>query len=177
MKTLICVSTIWLVFFILGASPVQSQTQVIQGYTLIRGVTGTSVCMGRWIPSSDVALPGYCDGQMVDVNYLSAISSKQSADRLEDLLFALTSIDQKLAVNNGQLQKLIEATVDTKNSIDQQVSQVSKLLHEAIKERFDALPDEILSNDLFKEQIIKLKEDILKEVEKYYLKRPQSSKK
>jgi hypothetical protein len=175
MKTLICVTTILLVFFIQGASSVRAQTQVIQGYTFVRGGTGTSVCLGRWIPSSDVALPGVCEGQMVDVNQLAAISSKQSADRLEDLIYALSSIDQKLAVNNDQIQKLIEVTINTKNSIDEQVRQVNELLSEAITERFDALPEEILSNDKFKEEITKLKEDILKEVEKYYLKRPKSS--
>jgi hypothetical protein len=175
MKTLICVTTILLVFFIPGASSVRAQTQVIQGYTFVRGVTGTSICLGRWIPSSDVALPGACEGQMVDVDYLAAISAKQSADKLDNLLFALSSIDQKLAVNNDQIQKLIEVTVNTKNSIDEQVRQVSELLSEAITERFDALPEEIMSNDKFKEEITKLKEDILKEVEKYYLKRSKSS--
>ncbi len=181
MKTLICVTTIWLVFFIVGASSVQSQTQVFGGYTFIRGGTGTSVCLGRWVPSRDVALPGVCEGQMVDVDQLAAVSAKLSVDRLDQLLIALTSIDQKLDVNNYQIQRLIEVTVETKTSIDQQVRQVSELLRDAIIERFDvlfdALPGEILSNDLFKEELIKLKEDILKEVEKHYLKQPKTSTK
>jgi len=181
MKTLICVTTICLVFFIVGASSVQSQTQVFGGYTFIRGGTGTSVCLGKWIPSRDVALPGVCEGQIIDVDHLAAISAKMSADRLDQLLIALTSIDKKLDINNYQTQQLIEATVDTKTSIDRQVRQVSELLREAIIERFDvlfdALPEEILSNDLFKEELTKLKEDILKEVEKHYLKRPKPSTK
>ncbi|OGW38752.1 MAG: hypothetical protein A2Y97_05880 [Nitrospirae bacterium RBG_13_39_12] len=172
MKTLICVITICLVFFVVGASSVQSQTQVFQGYTFVRGGTGTNICLGTWVPSRDISLPGVCEGQMVDVDQLAAISTKQSADRLEQMLFALSSIDQKLSFNNDQIQKLIEVTVDTKTSIDQQVSQVSELLSEAIIERFDVLPEEILSNDKFKKEIVKLKEDILKEVEKHYLKRP-----
>ena len=43
MKTLICVTTIGLVFFIVGVSSVQSQTQVVEGYTFIRGASGTQV--------------------------------------------------------------------------------------------------------------------------------------
>jgi hypothetical protein len=42
------------------------------------------------------------------------------------------------------------------------------MLREMITRRFDALPGEILANDQFKEEITKLKEDILKEVEKRY---------
>jgi hypothetical protein len=168
MKTLICITTIWLVFFIVGASSVQSQTQVVEGYTFIRGGTGPQVCLGRWVPPKDVALPGVCEGQVVGVDQLTAISTRLSADRLDQLLLALTSIDQKLAVNNDQLKRLIEATVNTQTSIDQQVRQVSEFLRETITKRFDALPEEILANDLFKEELTKLKEDILKEVEKHY---------
>ena len=175
MKTLICITTIWLVFFIVGAPSVQSQTQVVEGYTFIRGGTGPQVCLGRWIPPKDVALPGVCEGQVVGVDQLTAISTRLSADRLDQLLLTLTSIDQKLSVNNDQLKRLIEATVNTQTSIDQQVRQVSEFLRETITKRFDALPEEILSNDLFKEEITKLKEDILKEVEKHYSTRPPPS--
>jgi hypothetical protein len=175
MKTLICITAIWLVFFIAGVSSVQSQTEMVEGYTFIRGATGPQVCLGRWVPSKDVALPGVCEGQIVDVAQLTAISARLSADRLNQILFALASIDQKLAVNNDQIKRLIEATVNTQTSIDQQVGQVSELLHDAITKRFDALPEEILANDLFKEELTKLKEDILKEVEKHYSKQPKPS--
>jgi hypothetical protein len=175
MKTLICITAVWLVFFIAGVSSVQSQTEMVEGYTFIRGATGPQVCLGRWVPSKDVALPGVCEGQIVDVAQLTAISARLSADRLNQILFALASIDQKLAVNNDQIKRLIEATVNTQTSIDQQVGQVSELLHDAITKRFDALPEEILANDLFKEELTKLKEDILKEVEKHYSKQPKPS--
>jgi hypothetical protein len=175
MKTLICVATIGLVFFIMCASSVQSQTQVVEGYTFIRGATGTQVCLGRWVPPRDVALPGVCEGQIVDVTQLTAISARLTADRLDQILLALASLDQKLAINNDQVKQLIEANVKTQTSIDQQVKQVSDLLRETLTKRFDALPEEILANDLFKEEIEKLKEDILKEVEKYYSRKPISS--
>jgi hypothetical protein len=175
MKTLICATTIWLVFFIAGVSSVQSQTEMLEGYTFIRGATGPQVCLGRWIPSRDVTLPGVCDGQIVDVAQLTAISARLSADRLNQIVLVLTEIDQKLADNNNQINRLIEATVNTQTAIDQQVGQVSELLHDAITKRFDALPEEILANDSFKEELTKLKEDILKEVEKHYTKQPKSS--
>jgi len=175
MKTLVCVVIIGILFSIVGVSSVQSQTQEVDGYTLIRGPLGTSVCLGRWVPSRDIALPGVCEGQMVDVTQLTAISSKVTADRLDQMLLALASLDQKLATNNDLLKQLIETNVKTQTSIDQQVRQVSDLLRETITSRFDALPEEILANDLFKKEIEKLKEDILKEVEKHYLKQPASS--
>lgn len=177
MKTLICVTAIWLMFSFAGVSSVQSQTQAVEGYTVVRGLSGTSICLGRWLPSRDVALPGVCEGQMVDPDQLTAVSAKLSADRLDQLLLAIASIDQKLSVNNDQIKRLIDATVNTQTSIDQQVRQVSELLHETISRRFDALPEEILSNELFREEITKLKEDILKEIENRYPARPAPSTK
>jgi hypothetical protein len=172
MKTLTCVITVGLILFILGASLAQSQTQELEGYTLVRGPSGTLVCLGRWVPSRDVALPGVCEGQLVDINQLTAVSARLTADRLDQMLLALASLDQKLAINNDQIKQLIESTVKTQTSIDQQVSQVSDLLSEVITERFDALPEKILANDSFKKELETLKEDILKEVEKHYTKRP-----
>jgi hypothetical protein len=172
MRTLICVISVGLVFFIVGASQVLSETQELDGYTLIRGTSGTVVCLGRWVPSRDVALSGTCEGQVVDVNQLSAVSSRLTADRLEQILFALSSLDQKLAINNEQMKQLIEANVKTQTSIDEQVSQVSDLMREAVITRFDTLPEEMLTKDSFRKEIEKLKEDILKEVEKYYTKKP-----
>ncbi len=175
MKTLICITAIVSVFFIVGASSVQSQTQVVEGYTFIRGAMGTQVCLGRWIPPRDVALPGVCEGQIIDVTQLTAVSARLTADRLDRILLALASLDQKLAINNDQVKQLIEANVKTQTSIDQQVRQVSDLLRETIARRFEALPEEILANDLFKKELEKLKEDILKEVEKHYSKQPTPS--
>src|SRR5208282_917301 len=168
MKILIGVTTIWVVFFIVGLSSVRCQTQEIEGYTIVRTVAGPQVCLGRWVPPRDVGLAGVCEGQMMDLSQLTAISARQSAEKLDQLLLSLASIDQKLAVSNNQVNRLIEATVNTQTSIDRQVGQVSELLRETITKRFDALPEEILANDAFKKEITKLKEDILQEVEKHY---------
>jgi hypothetical protein len=115
----------------------------------------------------------------VDLNQLSAVSSRLTADRLEQILFALASLDQKLAINNDHLKQLIETNAKTQTSIDQQVSQVSDLMREAITTRFDRLPEEMLTKDSFRKELEELKEDILKEVEKHYTKKaaPAPSKK
>jgi len=172
MKILIGVTTIWFVFFIVGLSSVRCQTQELEGYTIVRTVTGPQVCLGRWVPPREVNLSGVCEGQMMGLSQLTAVSARQSAEKLDQLLLSLTSIDQRLAVSNDQVNRLIEATVNTQTSIDRQVRQVSELLRETITKRFDALPDEMLANDAFKKEITKLKEDILKEVEKHYPTRP-----
>lgn len=177
MKILICVTIICSVFFIAGVSAVQSQNQMFGNYTMISSPSGPLVCMGRWVPPKDVALSGVCEGQLVDVNQLTAISTKMSADRLDQVLVLLGSIDQKLTISNDQVNHLLDATVKTQTSVDQQVSQMSGFLRETITERFEALPEEILANDQFREELARLKEDILKEVEKHYLKRPMPSKK
>ena len=168
MRKIFSIAAICLAFSGIGVAPVWSQTQVVEGYTLLRGSGGTQVCLGRWIPPRDVALPGVCEGPIVDIPQLTAISSRMSAERLDQVVAVLSSIDQRLAVNNDQIRQLIDASANTQNSIDQQISQVNGMLRESISKRFDALPGEILANDLFKEEIIKLKEDILREVEKRY---------
>ncbi len=176
MKT-IYIAAIWMVVFIGGAFPVRSEAQIAEGYTFLTGPGGSQVCIGNWVPSRDVALPGVCEGQIVDIAQFTAISSRLSADRLDQMLFALGSIDQRLAVNNEQMNLLIEVTANTQASIDQQGRQASELLEEAIARRFDSLPDEILANEAFREELAKLKEDILREVGRLYQRRPALPKK
>lgn len=172
MKTLICITALWLVFFIAGTS---SQSQAGEDYTFITGERGPQICVGSWIPPRDVGLPGVCDGQVFGLSQLSAISAKQSADRLDQVLTVLGSIDQRLAANNDLVFQLIATTNNTQSSIDQQVRQGGEFLRDTIARRFEALPKEILGNDLFREKLTKLKEDILEEVEKLYPKRPAPS--
>ncbi len=166
MKTFVCITSIWLFFFIIDMSEVRAQMPGDEGYTVINGTGGPQICVGTWVPSKDVALPGSCEGNFVDMNQFAALAARQSADRLYQVLKALTSIDQKLAVNNDQIKQLIEATINNRVS-NEQIRQ-GNFLRERITERFDELPKELLANGLHKEQITGLKEDILKEVEKLY---------
>ena len=165
MKNLSCIFTIGLILFVTGVSSVRSQTQVVEGYTLVRSGTGTLVCLGRWVPSRDVALPGVCEGELVDINHFNAVSSRMTSDKLDQMLLALSSLDQKLAINNEQIKQLIDVNIKTQTSIDEQVKQVSELMNETITKRFEGLSGEILEDESFKKEIDKLKEDILKEVE------------
>ena len=176
MKTLVCISTLFLAFIIMmGASITEGQED--QGYTFFSNVFGPQICIGKWVPSKDVALPGSCEGQVMSLSQLTALSARQTVDRLDKLLLSLDSIDQKLSVSNDQMNSLVELTVNTQAMIDQYSRLVSAFLHEAIIQRFDELPKEILENDLFREELEKLKTDILKEVEKHYSKLPAPPKK
>jgi len=169
--------SVWIVLCIVGTLPVRSLAQSSEGYTFLSGTSGAQVCMGTWVPSRDVALPGVCQGFLVDVAQFTAISARQSADKLDQMLSALTAIDQKLAVNNEEINRLIDATVNTQVTVDQQARQIGEFLKETITTKFDALPEALLSNDAFREELAKLKEEILKEVEKHYLKQPEPEKK
>lgn len=173
MKRSICLA-VSIVFLMGGLSLVQAQGG--EGYTFLRTEFGPQICLGRWVSSKDVALPGVCQGQLIGLPQLTAISSKQTVDRLGQLLITLDSIDRKLAINNDQMDRLIDATLNTQASIDEQVQQVNDFLREAITSRFDELPEEMLKNDKFREELTKLKQDILKEVDKYYSRRSSSEK-
>jgi hypothetical protein len=164
MKTLSYVTAIGVALFILSATPAQSQ----EDYTFFANAWGPQVCLGIWTPPSDVNPYGVCEGQMMGIPQLTAISSKQTVDRLDQLLAAFASVDEKLDVNNKQVSQLIEATYETRDSIDQQVKQVSEFLRETINQRFNAIPAEILSNKAFLRELLNLREDILQEVEKRY---------
>ncbi len=165
MKTVVCITAIWLLFFVGDMPAVRAQMPGDEGYTVINGPSGPQVCTGKWVPSKDVALPGSCEGQLSDVNQFAAIAARQSADTLYQVLVTLASIDQKLAVNNDQIRRLIEGTINP--LVSNERLRQSNLLREQITKRFDELPKEMLANDLYKEQIAELKEDILKEIETY----------
>ncbi|MEW6584612.1 MAG: hypothetical protein AB1442_03265 [Nitrospirota bacterium] len=176
MKRLV-IAAIGFVLLAAGAPSVQSQTQEVEGYTLVRSTSGTAVCLGRWVQPRDVALPGYCEGNLMDISQFAAISSRLTADKLDQVILALSSLDQKLAVNNEQIRQLIDVNSKTQTSIDLQVTQVGDIINEAITRRFDELPAEILSNELFKAEMEKLKSDILSEVQKHYVRQPAPSAK
>lgn len=168
MKKTISLLAICLGFLMIVASPAIAQTRVVGGYTFVGGGRGPQVCLGQWIPSEDIAAPGTCQGQLVDVSQLTAVSAGQSADRLAQVLVSLDSIDQRLADSNEQLRRLIDATMDTRDSIDRQVKNTSEIMHGIIMRRFDELPAEMLESKEFKEEITKLKEEILSDIEKLY---------
>jgi hypothetical protein len=113
----------------------------------------------------------------MDMAQFTAGFTKMSADRLDQAVLLLGLIDQRLALNNDLVSQLLESTVRTQTSMEQHVSATSDLLRETITKRFDALSEEILASDQFREELLRLKEDILKEVERRYPARPAPAKK
>lgn len=172
MKRLISVTAIWLALIIVCASSVQAQVQDLGGYTVIRSGTTSIICLGRWLPSTEPGRPGICEGQMADASQLTAISTRQTADKLDQLLLALESIDQKwdqrLADSSAQIERLIEATINTQAALNQQTEQVGELMHDTISSRVDALSKRVLANDTFKKELEKLKQEILADIKKLY---------
>lgn len=175
MKRLIYTTAALVAFIFICASPARTQTQDIGGYTVIRAGTGSIICVGRWVPSTEPGRPGVCEGQLADPSQLTAISTRQTADKLDQLLSVLQFIDQKLADNNAQIERLIEATVntqasinDTQTSINQQTAQVGELMHDTISSRVDALSRRVLASETFRKELEKLKQDILTDIKKYY---------
>jgi hypothetical protein len=152
------------VFLLAGASVVHCQDD----YTFIGTNRGPQICIGTWVPPSTVGLAGTCQGEMIGLPQLTALSTRQTVDRLDQLIDVLSGIDQKLDTNNARLDQLIEATLSTQKAIDDQVRQTSDFMKETISERFDALPKEILENDTFKDELTKLKEELLSDIEKRY---------
>jgi len=170
-KTVVCVFAAFLIIFISEIPSAWSQTTEVVGYTIVTTNEGPQICLGTWVPPANVAQPGFCQGQMLDVFQLTAVSARKSADELNELLIVLTSIAEKLDVNNKQVEQLIKITASLA-PIVQLDSERKKSLHEAITQRFDALPKDVLTNDLFKKELIKLREDILSKVDDLYSTRP-----
>jgi len=156
---------------ILAASQSWSQGQAAEGYTFIRGLAGTEVCMGAWTPPAG-GLPGKCDGQVLDLGQFMALSARTSTERLDQVLIVLSAMDQRLALGNEQLRQLTEVTLRAQAAMDQHVRQSNELLLDAIARRFDQVPAEVLADEQFKEVLERLKKDILAEVDKQFAKRP-----
>jgi hypothetical protein len=164
MKTLGFAAAICLACLAVSPSPALAQ----EDYSFITNAYGPQVCIGRWIPPTEIGRTGVCEGQLIGLPQLTALSSKQSADRLEQLIAVLSSIDQKMDINNEQLNRLIEATVNIQTSIDRQITQESEFLRKTIARAVDKLPADFLANKVFMEEINRLKRDILREVERRY---------
>ena len=83
--------------------------------------------------------------------------SRMTADKLDQILFALSALDQKSAINNDQIKQLIDINLKTQASLDEQVRQVSDLLHESINKRFSELSEKLLEDESFRKRSRNLK--------------------
>jgi len=164
MKTLFCVTLFWSLFFLATAKTAPAEEE----YSFVMTLEGPQVCLGRWIPPTAVGASGVCEGQMITLPQLTAISARQSVERLDKMIVALSSIEQKMDVNNGLLGQLIDETVKSRSSTEQQGKEVSEFLRETITQRFDALPKGLLVNRYVMQELTRLKEDLLKDVDMHY---------
>lgn len=171
MKTITSIITGYLILFMVGAGVSSGQ----ETYTFINSSNGPMICIGTWVPSNTVGGPGTCEGTLMGMDEWTALSTRQSADRLDSLLTTMNSIDEKMSINIDQTSRLLDATRKVGNAIDAQVRQTNQFLHKTIEQRFAAVPQEILSNEAFKQELMQLKKDILSEVDKYYQPKPTSS--
>jgi hypothetical protein len=126
---LLSITASCLVIFIILASATYSQDEE---YTYISSPKGPGICLGRWVQSDDAMKPGHCEGEVMALSQYSVLSSKKAVDRLDQLLIAISAIDEKMAENNNQLGILIQANEKTNASIDSQVAQVGEILRETI---------------------------------------------
>lgn len=173
MKRLFVAVSAWMLTVFLASSPALSQTQELEGYTVIKGGTDPLICLGRWVPPSEIGRPGICEGQMVNASQLAAVSSKLAADRLDQVLNFLVAMDQKLAENNAQFERLIEALANTQAAIERQTEQNGELIRDAITARFESLARRVLTSEALRKEIERLREEILKEVTKSYSRQPK----
>jgi hypothetical protein len=164
MKTFYCMTILWSVLFIAAAAPALAQ----EDYAFIMTASGPQVCIGRVRPPTAAGAASVCEGQLIGIPQLSAISARQSVDRLDQLIDIIASIDQKMDVSNDRLGQLIEETVKAKAPADRQGKEVNEFLRETITQRFDALPKGLLANGFVMKELTRLKEDILQDVEKHY---------
>jgi hypothetical protein len=158
MRRFVCAALLSLAASVVTVSPALSQEE----FTFVTSAFGPQVCIGRWIPSTEIGQAGTCEGQLVGVPQLTAMSTRQSVERLDQLISFLASIDQKMDINNEQMDRLIEVTVNA-----QQISKTGELLRNTISQRFAAVPDEMLKDKAFSEEIRKLRLDILRDVERH----------
>jgi len=121
-------------------------------------------------------MPGFCQGQAADLAQLTAVSSKESAVKLDQIMHVLVSIDERLALNNSQIARLVQASVSSQSSNEQGI-RARDILLEAISKRFDTMSGQIKSDDSLRKGLARLKQDILREVEESYSTRAETSAK
>lgn len=121
------------------------------------------ICLGNWNAELE-----RCEGSAVSSGALAAISAAKSADRLEQIRLLLNSINNKLSENT-------QALLDLRKSFDLQDAPATQSLRDAISTRFDAVPTGILTEDSVKEELDRLRNDILEAVERKNPAPPRSS--
>ncbi len=90
------------------------------------------------------------------------ITTARAADSLSNIAVILTDSKSYLSKINSQAEAIAKQTKETQDTLKNMVEIFNKDLRKSISERFDNLPQELVASPA----ITKLKEDILKEVDK-----------
>jgi DNA anti-recombination protein RmuC len=161
MMRLFYIFAVMLFFAVTAGLPAATQAQDQDGYAFVNGIRGPEVCVGQYTAPSSSDVNGICRGELMGLQQFSAAAARQSADSLDRIVSSLEAIDQKLAANNEQLQRLTEASADARgDSLREEMAR----LKEAIASRFEAIPEELISSPEFKDEMDRLKADIIAEV-------------
>ena len=153
------------VTFTVCATSVRSHAQTItnfEGVDVVQGLYGSSICLGKMRGPQ-------CSGPMVPSDAAAAIYARGINANLEQIRLALLELKTG---TNDRLGQLADATNKTHRLMEQQFQQSNELLHETIVKLFDALPAKLLTDPLVKQEVQKLREDILKEVDRRIPKPP-----
>lgn len=140
-----------------------NQIQRYDGNVILPSTFEDLICLGNWNAELE-----RCEGSAVSSGALAAISAAKSADRLEQIRLLLDSIHNRLSENT-------QALLDLRKSFDLQNAPATQSLRQAIITRFDAVPAGILTDGLVKEELDRLRNDILGEVERRTLIPPRFS--
>ena len=146
--------------------PANAQSDPIQNYegmVILPSTYGDLLCLGVW--NSDLKR---CDGPAVSSGALAAISAAKSVDKLEQIRLLLDKMNNGLSANT-------QALLSIQKSVDLQSRPVKESIKQAIAARFNAIPSGILTDDSVRNEIERLKKDILLEVDQSGPKSPGSS--
>lgn len=161
-------STMLFTFILSGMDlpPTHAQGNQIQRYDgniILPSTFEDLICLGNWNEEL-----GRCEGAAVSSGALAAISAAKSADRLEQIRLLLNSINNKLSENT-------QALIDLRKSFELQDIPATQSLREAIITRFDTVPEGVLTGDSVREELNRLRDDILEAVERRNPAPPRSS--
>lgn len=158
MKASILVAMFAFAFLIPDVLSARAQTppppQNFDGKVILPSTFGDLICLGGWDAEAR-----RCNGAQVSSGGLAALSAMRSAEALERIQALLDTMNKTLSENT-------EAVLSIELSIDQQNRQAGESLRQAISKRIDAAVETIGDDDSVKEALQKLKNDLLREIDR-----------
>ncbi|TAJ99837.1 MAG: hypothetical protein EPO39_16395 [Candidatus Manganitrophaceae bacterium] len=157
MKASILVAMFAFAFLISDVPSARAQTppppQNFDGKVILPSTFGDLICLGGWDAESR-----RCNGAQVSSGGLAALSAMRSAEALERIQALLDTMSKTLSENT-------EAVLSIENSIEQQNRQAGESLRQAVAKKVDAVA-ETVDDDSVKEALQKLKNDLLREIDR-----------